>query len=198
MKQPLGVILAGGRATRMGGADKAFVKLGQAPLIARVIARFEGQVAGLAINANGDASRFEDFGLPVITDNVEDFSGPLAGVLAGLDWAHRAGVRQIVTAAVDTPFFPADLVARLARAAHRAKTPIALAATQEGGRTHRHPTCGLWPVALRDDLRRALDHGTRKVTLWADHHGAATTAFDDHTFFNINTPEDITAAEAML
>ncbi|MEO0487107.1 MAG: molybdenum cofactor guanylyltransferase MobA [Pseudomonadota bacterium] len=198
MTLPVGVILAGGQARRMGGGDKGLIELGGRTLLDRVIERIEGQVAGLALNANGNPGRFAEFGLPVITDSIEDYPGPLAGVLAGLDWAHSVGAEHIITAAADTPFFPLNLAERLERAALRANTPIALAATQEGGRTTRHPTFGRWPVALRDDLRSALNQGLRKVVLWTDSHGAATTAFDDNAFFNINTPEDLAAAEAML
>jgi len=105
----------------------------------------------------------------------------------------------VIPAAADTPVFPLGLAARLGRAAAvRANTPIALAGTQEGGRTTRHPTFGRWPVRLRHDLRSALDGGLRKVVLWTDSHGAATAAFDDHAFFNINTPEDLARAEEML
>ena len=195
---PVGVILAGGKATRMGGGDKGLIELGGRPLLDRVVERIEGQVAGLAINANGDPRRFDAYGLPVISDSITGFPGPLAGVLAGLDWAHKVGARYVVTAAADTPFFPLDLVERLERAASRANTPIALAATQEGGRATRHPTFGLWPVRLRDDLRSALKGGLRKVVLWTDTHGAASAAFDDDPFFNINTPEDLARAEGML
>lgn len=198
MMAPLGVILAGGQARRMGGGDKCLQELGGVPLLSHVIDRIEHQVGGLALNANGDPARFSEFGLPVISDSVQGYVGPLAGVLAGLDWAARMGADHIVTAAADTPFFSRQLVVRLERAAHRASTPIALAATQEGGRTTRHPTFGYWPVALRDDLRSALSGGLRKVVLWTDSHGAATAAFDDNTFFNINTPEDLAQAEKML
>ncbi|MEM1102352.1 MAG: molybdenum cofactor guanylyltransferase MobA [Pseudomonadota bacterium] len=197
-KLPVGVILAGGQARRMGGGDKGLLKLGDGCLLDHVIDRIEGQVAGLAINANGNARRFDGFGLPVLADSIPGFPGPLAGVLAGLDWAHKAGAHHVVSVAADTPFFPRDLVARLERAAKRTNTPIALAATQEGGRTTRHPTFGYWPVSLREDLRRALNAGLRKVVLWTDAKGAATAAFDDDAFFNINTPEDLARAEAML
>ncbi|MCH2077098.1 MAG: molybdenum cofactor guanylyltransferase MobA [Rhodobacteraceae bacterium] len=198
MSLPVGVILAGGRATRMGGGDKGLLTLGGRTLMDRVIERIEGQVAGLAINANGDPSRFYDFGLPIISDSVADHPGPLAGVLAGLDWAHKVGASHIVTVAADTPFFPMDLARRLGRAAIKAQTPIALAGTYEGGRTNRHPTFGYWPVHLRDDLRSALAQNVRKVVMWTDSHGAATAAFEDGVFFNINTPEDLAEAEGML
>ncbi|PJI86428.1 molybdenum cofactor guanylyltransferase [Yoonia maricola] len=195
MKQPLGVILAGGQATRMGGGDKGLLPLGQGTILSHVIARLEPQVAGLALNANGDPARFHHLHLPVIPDSIDGFAGPLSGVLAGLDWAAAQGAVHIVTAAADTPFFPCDLVPQLLQAAEEENTPIALARTLDG----RHPTFGLWPTALRDDLRTALNNGLRKVVLWTDKHGAATAHFpDDAAFFNVNTPQDLTQAETML
>jgi len=196
--KPAGVILAGGQATRMGGGDKGMLKLGGRTLLARVIERIEPQVSGLVLNANGDAARFADFRLPVIADSIAGWPGPLAGVLAGLDWALSNGASHIVTVAADSPFFPLDLADRLICAATRAGTPIALAQTQECGHPTRHPTFGFWPVSLRNDLRSALGYGLRKVVLWTDSHGAASATFDDNVFFNINTPEDLAAAEAML
>ncbi|WP_293574097.1 molybdenum cofactor guanylyltransferase MobA [Phaeobacter sp.] len=195
MEQPMGVVLAGGQATRMGGGDKGALVVGGRSMLDRVVDRLGPQVGRLVINANGDPHRFAEYGLPVVADSLPDFPGPLAGVLAGMEWAAQAGATHIVTAAADTPFFPTDLVGRLSRAAERANTPIALAATHEGGRTNRHPTFGLWPVALRADLRAALEGGLRKVVLWTDKHGAATAAFDDEAFFNVNTPEDLAEAE---
>ncbi len=195
MKQPLGVILAGGQATRMGGGDKGRLPLGQGTIISHVIARLEPQVASLALNANGDPSRFADLNLPVIPDSIDGFAGPLSGVLAGLDWAASQDASHIVTAAADTPFFPCDLVPQLLQAAENAGTQIALARTPGG----RHPTFGLWPTALRDDLRQALQDGLRKVVLWTDKHGSAAAHFpDDAAFFNVNTPDDMTKAETML
>ncbi|MGX9357001.1 molybdenum cofactor guanylyltransferase MobA [Roseobacteraceae bacterium S113] len=197
MTQTLGVILAGGLARRMGGGDKGRLLLQGKSLLAHVTGRLAPQVEAMALNANGDPDRFADFGLPVVPDSIAEYPGPLAGVLAGLDWAAEQGASHIVTAAADTPFFPTDLVARLERAAFKAGTPIALAATQEEGRMTRHPTFGLWPVALRNDLRAALGTGLRKVVLWTDAHGAASAAFDDNAFFNINTPEDLVRAQEM-
>ena len=197
MNQPLGVILAGGQARRMGGGDKGLLPLGPGTILAQVIDRLGPQVAGLAINANGDAARFDAFGLPVLPDSIEGFAGPLAGVLAGLDWAATKGASHIVTAAADTPFFPADLVPRLIHAAETEGKPIALAKTENG----RHPTFGLWPVALRDDLRRALADGTRKVVAWTDRHGTAMAGFPTgrfDPFFNVNTPEDLALAQSYL
>jgi len=194
---PAGVILAGGRATRMGGGDKGLRRVGDRRLIDHVIDRLAPQCAALAINANGDPARFAEFGLPVLADSLPDHPGPLAGVLAGLDWAAAEGHAAIVTAAADTPFFPRDLARRLAAAA--GPSGLALAASRDAeGKLWRHPTFGLWPVALRDDLRAALRGGLRKIVLWTDAHGAGlaefpATPFDP--FFNVNTPEDIARAE---
>lgn len=195
MKQPLGVILAGGQATRMGGGDKGLLPLGRSTILSHVIARLDPQVAALALNANGDPARFTNLNLPIIADSIDGFAGPLSGVLAGLDWAATLNATHIVTAAADTPFFPCDLVPRLLQAAEEANTQIALARTPDG----RHPTFGLWPTALRNNLRAALKDGLRKVVLWTDQHGAATARFtDDAAFFNVNTPADLAKAETML
>ena len=192
MKQPLGVILAGGLARRMGGGDKGLLPLGGGTILSHVVDRLVPQVAGLALNANGDPARFAALGLPVVGDSIEGFAGPLAGVLAGLDWAASHDADHIVTAAADTPFFPCDLVPRFCAAG----PGIVLAATADG----RHPTFGLWPVALRDDLRDALNGGLRKVVQWTQAHGGVEAVFDDpgEPFFNVNTPEDLARAEAML
>ena len=190
-----GVILAGGRATRMGGGDKGLLALGARPILAHVIDRLAPQVGPLALNANGDPARFAAFGLPVLPDGVPGFAGPLAGVLAGLDWAAAEGAEAIVTAAADTPFFPRDLAARLAAAAAAEGVPLAMAVT--GG--DRHPTFGLWSVALRDDLRRGLGRGLRKVVAWTEPHGCARADFGDpDAFFNVNTPEDLETARDLL
>lgn len=202
MKQPLGVILAGGQATRMGGGDKGLLPLGSGCLLDHVIDRLGPQVAGLALNANGDAARFDRFGLPVLSDSIAGFMGPLAGVLAGMDWAASRGAETIVTAAADTPFFPADLVPQLLLAGEGMTNPLVLSATPDPERGQvRHPTFGLWPVALRDDLRTALMAGTRKVVIWTEQHAGRealfpVTRFDP--FFNVNTPEDLAQAEALL
>ncbi|QQA43216.1 molybdenum cofactor guanylyltransferase MobA [Pelagovum pacificum] len=194
MKAPVGVILAGGRATRMGGGDKGRLRLGRSTILDHVIDRFSPQVAALALNANGDAGRWSDVGLPVLPDGIDGFPGPLAGVLAGLDWAAEQGADHVVSAAADTPFLPPDLVPRLLLAAEEGAVPIALAASPSG----RQPTFGLWPVALRDDLRQALTDGLRKVVIWTDRHGCAMAEFpDDTAFFNVNTPEDLATAETM-
>ena len=200
MKQPYGVILAGGQATRMGGGDKGLRMLGGQTLLARVEARLAPQVDRLALNANGDVARFAGMGLPVIADSIEGFAGPLAGVLAGMDWAASHGADTIITAAADTPFFPCDLAPQLLLASEGMVHPLVLAATPDAKRgTARHPTFGLWPVALREDLRVALSGGLRKVVLWTQEHGGREALFpQEDAFFNVNTPDDLVRAEAML
>jgi len=202
MKQPIGIILAGGQATRMGGGDKGLLQLGGQSLLSRVIDRLGPQVADLALNANGDPARFEEFGLPVLADSIDGFVGPLAGVLAGLDYAAEQGATSIVTAAADTPFFPRDLVSHLQQAGDGMQRPLVLAATPDPKRgTARQPTFGLWPVALREDLRAALAGGLRKVVQWTEQHDGREALFpatDSNPFFNVNTPEDLAQAEALL
>ena len=185
----------------MGGGDKALRLLGGVALLDRVIARLRPQVEALVLNANGDPARFAGFGLPVVADSVPDFAGPLAGVLAGLDWAaaNRPDCPYVVSVATDAPFLPRDLVARLAAALdERPSADLACAAS--GGRAH--PVFGLWPVRLREDLRRAVvDEGVRKVDEWTARYRLATVSFADQPvdpFFNANRPEDLAAAEALL
>lgn len=207
MTKPLGVILAGGQATRMGGGDKGLLRLGGLAILDHVIDRLRPQASGLVLNANGDAARFAGYGLPVVPDSIPGFAGPLAGVLAGMDHAAEQGAESIVTVAADTPFFPRDLVARLEGAAEGQTHPLVLAATERQGEATRsmkgglvrHPTFGLWPVALRDDLRAALEDGVKKVVIWTERHGGREAVFpDEDAFFNVNTPEDLVQAEAML
>jgi len=209
MQAPVGVILAGGQATRMGGGDKALLRLGKETLLTQVIDRVSPQVAALALNANGDPTRFAGYGLPVLPDSIAGQPGPLAGVLAGLDWAAEQGADTLVSVAADTPFFPCDLVPRLQLASEGQRHPLVLAATQGDAQTRsksrsgliRHPTFGLWPVALREDLRRALEDGLKKVVLWTEAHDGREALFPAQPFdpfFNVNTPEDLAHAEALL
>lgn len=202
------VILAGGLATRMGGGDKGMLEIGGRSLLSRVIDRITPQAGPVAINANGDPARFDGFGLPVIADSIAGHPGPLAGVLAGLDWAAGLGAEAIVTVAADTPFFPDDLVARFQDTAMGQTHPLVLAATKGDAQTKsksksgliRHPTFGLWPVALRDDLRAALQDGLKKVVLWTDPHGGRECLFgadQGDPFFNVNTPDDLAKAEGI-
>jgi molybdopterin-guanine dinucleotide biosynthesis protein A len=193
----IGLILAGGLARRMGGGDKPLTKIGGVTILSRAIARLTPQCARLLINANGDPSRFADTGLPVVADDVPDFAGPLAGILAGLDWTatHAPDIAYVVSVPGDCPFLPRDLVARLHQA--RASSGLPLACARSGD--WRHPVIGLWPVALRADLRRALTaDGLRKIELWTARHGVALADWPAEPvdpFFNVNTPEDIAAAE---
>ena len=198
-----GVILAGGLARRMGGGDKALIQVGGQSLLARVTARLAPQVDEIVLNANGDPARFAEFGLPIVADTVEGFAGPLAGVLAGMRWAEKRGYTHVASAAGDTPFFPEDLVAALKRAIEAEGQPIAMAATQDPERgLTEHPTFGLWPVDLADNLEEALTVGQmRKVIVWTSRHGCARAVFDEgerFPFFNVNTPEDIIEAERIL
>jgi len=199
----IGVVLAGGRSSRMGGGDKCLQMLGDSPLLAHVIARLKPQVSDIVISANGDPARFAPFGLPVVADTLAEFAGPLAGVEAALAWvaANRPGVSWAVTVPGDTPFFPGDLVARLVDARGGAGTMV-VARSETGV----HPVAGLWPVGMASDLKVALAGGFRKVSLWAELQGAAEAFFAPvemdggqvDPFFNINRPEDLAAAEALL
>ncbi|MGN6284671.1 MAG: molybdenum cofactor guanylyltransferase MobA [Afipia sp.] len=194
-----GVLLAGGLARRMGGGDKPMRRIGGRTILDRVIARLQPQCDGLILNANGDPSRFAAFGLPVIADTVEDFPGPLAGILAALDWTakHRPDVTWILSAAGDCPFLPRDLVARLHRA--RAEQDAQLAVASSGGQTH--PVIGLWHVGLREDLRHALVvEDMRKIDRWTARYRLATVDWPTEPldpFFNANTVEDIADAERL-
>lgn len=183
-KHLAGIILAGGQSRRMGGGDKFLSDLGGRPVIAVVVDRLG---CAAAINANGDPARLAAFGLPVIPDSLPDHPGPLAGVLAGMDWAAARGVPRIVTAAADTPFFPRDLAARLA-----VPDAAIVMATHDG---QDHPAFAVWDVALRDDLRAALLAGTRRMRDWMDAHAAHRVEVPGRDpFFNINTPADLDAA----
>ena len=196
----VGLLLAGGQSRRMGGGDKALRILGGIPLLDRVIERLQPQVDAVVLNANGDPARFAGYALPIVPDSVSGFAGPLAGVLAGLDWAaaHRPDCSYIASVATDAPFLPTDLVARLADGLDAVDADLACAAS--GGRAH--PVFGLWPVRLRNDLRRAVvEEGIRKVDLWTARHNLVTVSFADEPvdpFFNANHPEDFETAAALL
>ncbi|WP_026299562.1 molybdenum cofactor guanylyltransferase MobA [Elioraea tepidiphila] len=196
----LGVLLAGGLARRMGGGDKGLKRVGGETIIARVMERLRPQCAGLILNANGDPARLAFLGLPIVPDNVPGFAGPLAGVLAALDWSarERPDIGWVVSAPTDGPFLPRDLVARLHEA--RAAAGVPLACARSAGQAH--PPIGLWPVALRGDLRHALVVETeRKIDRWTARHGIAHAdwAVDPvDPFFNANSPEDLAEAEAMI
>ena len=193
----LGLVLAGGLARRMGGGDKARIRIGSKTILERVLERFTPQCSGVILNANGDPARFSDTGLPVVADSVPDFAGPLAGILAGLDWAaaHRPDIADVASVPGDCPFLPRDLVIRLCAA--RQAAGLSLACARSGD--WRHPVVALWPVSLRDDLRKALvEEDLRKIEIWTARHGVAIADWPPtpiDPFFNVNTPEDAAEAE---
>jgi len=194
-----GVLLAGGLARRMGGGDKPMRQILGRTILERVIARLAPQCDGLILNANGDPARFAAFGLPVIADSVADFPGPLAGILAGLDWMakHRPEVEWMLSAAADCPFLPRDLAARLSEASIKENAQLAVAASDG----QSHPVIGLWRVALRDELRHALvKEDIRKIDRWTARYPLATVTWPVSPldpFFNANTVEDIAEAERL-
>jgi len=195
----LGLVLAGGLARRMGGGDKALLTIGGETILDRVLARFGPQCTGLLLNVNGDPARFALFKLPVVADDIPDFAGPLAGILAGLDWLalHAPGAEWMASVPGDCPFVPRDLVPRLHQTRIAEGMPLACAKSGDW----RHPVAGLWPVALRGDLRRALtEEGLHKIEVWTGRHGVALAEWPDKPvdpFFNVNRPEDLANAETI-
>jgi molybdenum cofactor guanylyltransferase len=196
-----GVILCGGRSSRMGGGDKSLQRIGGKPMLARIIDRLQPQLDRLALNANGDPTRFKLYGLPVLSDSLPDFPGPLAGILAGMEWASALpGVSHLVSVAGDTPFFPRDLVKRLVAVS----APRNITVASSAGR--RHPVFALWPIGLRDDLALFLGSGNSKVSAFIDRHDPIDVEFPLATtggasfdpFFNINTPGDLEEAHRIL
>jgi molybdopterin-guanine dinucleotide biosynthesis protein A len=194
------MILAGGRATRMGGQDKPLLTLEGQTLLSIILDRLGGHDGPVALNANGDPARFTAFGLPVLADSLPDYPGPLAGVLVAMDWAAGLGASAVVTIAGDTPFFPRDLVSVL----DHVKGPLglALAATRDAaGQTHDHPTFGLWPVDLADDLRATLARNEGRVRSFTTRHQAGQGVWDAvpfDPFANVNTPDDLAQAKAQF
>jgi molybdopterin-guanine dinucleotide biosynthesis protein A len=187
-----GLVLAGGLARRIGGGDKALIEIGGRTILSRVLDALSPQCEAVILNANGDTKRFASFGLPVVPDDIPDFAGPLAGILAGLDWmaAHRPGLEWMVSVPADCPFLPSDLVARLHEARITANTLLACAKSGDW----RHPVAGLWNVSLRADLRHALiEEDLHKIEIWTARHGIAIAEWSDRPFdpfFNVNTPEE--------
>ena len=210
LTKPIGLILAGGRSQRMQTAspgdqnDKGLLELSGVPLLSHVIARLAPQSAPLILNANGDPARFAKFNLPVIPDTIEGFAGPLAGLLAGLQWTHAnaPGSTHLVSVSTDVPFLPLNLVERLQSALIENQAHIALARSSGG----LHPVIGLWPLALADDLEAALRAGIRKVQDWTTRHAAVPVDFPDvvmkgrnvDPFFNTNTPSELAEARDLL
>tara|TARA_B000000565_G_scaffold74853_1_gene53069 strand:+ start:1010 stop:1642 length:633 start_codon:yes stop_codon:yes gene_type:complete len=200
-----GIILAGGLSRRMGGGDKGLLMLGETSIIERVIDKILPQVGSLAININGDSSRFPDYKLPIIPDSIKGYLGPLSGILAGMEWAFKNGNRYIATVAADTPFLPDDLIKRLHAMVKSKNLNIGIAASRFLRRddVFIHPTFGIWEVALKDDLRDALANDTRKIMFWAkkfklDYYYFDTSDKLSDPFFNINTPDDLEEAKYRL
>jgi len=188
------VILAGGLSRRMGGGDKGLLPWGGGTVLSAVRDRLASQAAPLALNANGDPARFAALGLPVLPDPLPGHLGPLAGLLAAMDWAAALGAPLVLTVPGDAPFLPFDLLPKLLEAG-----PPAIAAS--AGRLH--PVAGLWPVTLREALREALAQGTRRVRAFAQAQGAQAAEFPvppggPDPFLNLNTPEDLLAARGWL
>jgi molybdenum cofactor guanylyltransferase len=199
----IGVLLAGGRSSRMGGGDKCLRLLGGRPILARIIERLKSQVSEIIINANGDSSRFAGYGLPVVADSIAGFAGPLAGVHAALEWvkANRPSTSHVVTVATDTPFFPPELVQHFLDEPRRANT-LLVARSDEGV----HPVIGFWPVQLASALESFLNQGRHKVGTFVEEHDAVKVYFPKveiggapiDPFFNINEPEELAEADALL
>ncbi len=199
----VGLVLSGGRSSRMGGGDKCLLRLGGESVLTRILRGLKTQVVEVIINANGDPSRFAEFGLPVVADSIVGLAGPLAGIHAGLEWVrgHASGVRMVATIASDTPFFPPDLVQRFLSALSE-EPALAVAASNEGV----HHVVGLWPVAIASKIEEALDRGMRKAGAFTKDNGATEVFFGPtrvgkalvDPFFNINRPEDLAQAEALL
>jgi molybdopterin-guanine dinucleotide biosynthesis protein A len=198
-KKPLGLVLAGGLARRMGGGDKGMIRIGGQTILERALERLAPQCSSIIINANGDPSRFGFTELPVVSDDIPDFAGPLAGILAGLDWAaaNAPDTEYIASAPGDCPFLPRDLVERLEEARTKEEKPLACAKSGDW----RHPVVGLWPVSLRDDLRHALmEEKLHKIEVWTARHGVAIAEWPDRPidpFFNVNTPDDAARANGI-
>jgi len=195
----IGLVLAGGLARRMGGGDKARIEIAGVSILDRVLATLSGQCVDIIINANGDPARFADTGCVVVPDNVPDYPGPLAGILAGLDWLgeQNNGVEWLLSVPGDCPFLPDDLVERLHAARRKLGTGVALACARSGD--WRHPVVGLWPLALRANLRKALvEEHLRKIEVWTARHGVAVADWPTEPvdpFLNVNTPEDAERAQ---
>lgn len=197
--ETFGLVLAGGLARRMGGGDKALIRIGNETILSRTLSRLRPQVSGIVLNANGDPARFASFGLPVVADSIPDFAGPLAGILAGLDWiaANRPEIEWMVSVPGDCPFLPRDLVTRLHEARIAENKPLACAHSGDW----RHPVVGLWQVSLRENLRHAITvEDLRKIEVWTARHGIALADWPVEPvdpFFNVNTPEDVEKANAL-
>jgi molybdopterin-guanine dinucleotide biosynthesis protein A len=197
----LGVILAGGKARRMGGIDKGRLKIGDASILEIITKSLDFQLDKIVLNANGDLGRFSDLEIQVIPDTIQGYVGPLAGILSGMRFAEKNSFTSILTVASDTPFFPTDLVSKLSNSSAKENALISLSATKQNDKIVRHPTFGLWSVSLADDLEKHIHAGLRKIVLWADKHSAKTVLFPSvkyDPFFNINTQSELEEAQRRI
>ena len=190
------VILAGGQSKRMKRKDKSFIKVGNKTLLDMTIERLQSQSNRVAINTNSNSLKYKRYGLPILHDQVGTFFGPLAGILTAMKWAEDIGYEKVITVAVDTPLFPANLLKELYKKMEESNSDIVFAASfkDQKQRKDLHPVFGLWKTYLRDDLRKKLERGVRKVTLWSEQHKTSSVCFANDLidpFFNINTPLDI-------
>jgi molybdopterin-guanine dinucleotide biosynthesis protein A len=204
---PVAVILAGGLANRMGGGDKGLHSVGGTPILRLVIDRVRRWTDMILLSANDDPGRFQGLdwlaGVPLLPDTVPDRPGPLAGILAAMEWtaAHRPQRTHVLCIPCDTPFLPTGLGPALAGALTPGDVGVAMALGPDG---IRHPTVALWPLSLRHDLHRALrEEGLRKVGVFAARHGRVDVPFPAgpdgiDPFFNINRPEDLARAEGLM
>ncbi len=198
-----GIILAGGQSRRMNGSDKALLPFGTGRLIDHIHQRLARQLPVLALNTNNDPAHFRDLGIPIIPDEIAGYAGPLAGILAGMEWASTQsdGFSHILTVATDTPFFPDNLCEKLSQQIADAPDRIVIASSAE----RIYPVFGIWPISSRGELRAWLaDDENRRVMSWIAAHPHKSFEFPLTTtqtdqpidpFFNINTQEDILEAQ---
>ena len=195
-------LLAGGQARRMGGGDKNLMMLAKKPVLQHVLDRVDFNGRPLMINANGDPSRYAEFGLPVCADVIDGFAGPLAGILTGLEWVatNHPECTHMISLATDAPFLPFDLIARL---------EVGLNAWIDNGAdivqalsfTRRHPVFAIWPLALTAALRHSLIYdGLRKIDDFTDRHRCITVEFtgEPDPFMNLNRPDDFDVAQQFV
>ena len=196
----VGILLAGGLSRRMGGGDKNLLQLGGKSILRHVIERIAPQVDTLILNANGDADRFAEYGLPVVGDVIDGYAGPLAGVLTGLEWAsvNSPSCEWVATFATDAPFVPKNLVVELLNSIEANGADMACAMSKD----RTHPPFAIWPIRLKDALRAAMiDEEMRKIDLWTARYKIVHVPFEEEgidPFFNINKPDNLGEAEQLL
>ena len=190
------VILSGGQSRRMDRNDKAFLSISNQTLLEIVVSRLQGQTRQVAISTNSKNPKYAQLGLPILKDQIGGFLGPLAGIFTAMKWANDMGYKKVATVAVDTPLFPKNLLKELYKKMNEGNSDIVFAASASYRKQKKalHPVFGLWKTCLFEDLRKELEKGMRKVTLWSKRHKASSVCFSDERidpFFNVNTPQDI-------